>query len=263
MIADFALRAFAAFVMIAAIASPLGSVAVWRRMSYFGDATSHAALLGVAIAIVVGANPLWGGVGMAIIMGLYLGSLSESETSSDAILGVIAHGGLALALLIGASSSKLRGSFEGYLFGDILSTSTAELVTVFCTSALVLILLALNWTRILVVTLNRELASAQNINPKRTTQLYVLLLAITVALAMKVVGALLVGALLVIPAISARPFAKTPEAMVMIAFGFSFCAGLVGFMLSFQYDLPTGPSIVTSAFGIFLIGRLVAVLRRA
>ena len=256
MLDSFLVRAILMLLILSCLTAPLGSIAVWRRMSYFGDATSHAALLGVSVALAFGVSPIWGSLAMAVIVGWVLGSVDDRLQSSDAMLGVLAHGGLAGALVVTALSSERRGHLEGFLFGDILNTSGSDLLQMLLIGSGIIAVIVWRWKSILLSTLNPELASAQGIKPQFEVRIYVLTLAVCIAIAMKVVGALLVGALLIIPALSARRFANSPEAMVMIAVVMTWIASLLGFWASYQFDLPTGASVVLATVAIFLLTSL-------
>ncbi len=253
----FLIRAILMLLILSCLTAPLGSIAIWRRMSYFGDATSHAALLGVSIAIMFGISPIWGSIAMAIVVGWVLGSIDDRQHSSDAMLGVLAHGGLAGALVVTAISSERRGNLEGYLFGDILNTSNSDLLQIFLIGSGIIAVLVWRWKSLLLSTLNPELASAQGVNPRLEMRVYVLVLAICVAISMKIVGALLVGALLIIPALSARRFAKSPEGMIGIAVMLTWIASLAGFWSSYEFDLPTGASVVLATVVIFLLSNFL------
>lgn len=256
MLDDFLIRAILMLLMLSCLTAPLGSIAIWRRMSYFGDATSHAALFGVSISLVFGVSPIWGSILLAVIVGWVLGSIDERKQSSDALLGVLAHGGLAGALVVTALSSERRGNLEGFLFGDILNTSGSDLIQMLFIGGVLLIVVIYRWKNFILSTLNPELASAQGVNPRFETRIYVLILAICVALAMKAVGALLVGALLIIPALCARRFANSPESMVGIAVFVTWLASLGGFWASYEFDLPTGATIVLANVFILCLSNL-------
>ena len=253
MLDGFLMRAILMLLILSCLTAPLGSIGIWRRMSYFGDATSHAALLGVSIAIMLGVSPIWGSIAIAMVVGWVLGSLDDRKHSSDAMLGVFAHGGLAAALIVTSISSERRGHLEGYLFGDILNTSSSDLLHIFLIGGVIIVALNWRWKNLLVTTLNPELASAQGVNPRFEMRIYVLLLAICVAVSMKIVGALLVGALLIVPALSARRFARSPEAMIGISLLITWTASMAGFWSSYHFDLPTGPSVVLATVVIFLL----------
>ncbi|MBD3662875.1 metal ABC transporter permease [Sulfitobacter sp. TSTF-M16] len=262
MLDDFVVRAALAGLGVALAAAPLGCFVVWRRMAYFGDATSHAALLGVALALAL-ELPIFAGVLIvALSMALVVSALAERHVSTDALLGVLAHAALAFGLV---SLSFLPGravDLSVYLFGEILAVTRADLALIWGGACVVVGLLAWRWQALLTATLNPDLAHAAGGNPRREQLVLTLTLAIVVAVAIKVVGALLIAALLIIPAAAARPLARTPEWMAIWAVILGAGAALGGLQLSFLFDTPTGPSIVSLAAVFFVTTTALAALRR-
>ncbi|MEC8575623.1 MAG: metal ABC transporter permease, partial [Pseudomonadota bacterium] len=216
---DFLIRALFAGVGVALAAAPLGCFVVWRRMAYFGDATAHAAILGVALSLGFGVSVFVGAMGVALAMALTVSNLSERGYGVDTILGVLAHSALAFGLVAVSFLRGVRLDLNSYLFGDILAVSKVDLLVIWIGAAIVIGLMAWRWQALLTSTVNRGLAYASGINPKREQQLMTLGLAIVVAVAIKVVGALLIVAMLIIPAAAARAVARSPEAMAFGAAG--------------------------------------------
>lgn len=256
MLDDFMTRAILAGVGVALAAAPLGSFVVWRRMAYFGDATAHAAILGVALSLALNISIFAGAVAVALAMALLVNSLSGRGYAMDTLLGVLAHSALAFGLVAVSFLSGIRIDLMAYLFGDILSVSRPDLAVIWGGAALVTALIASRWTALLTSTLNDELAYANGINPKREQLVLTLALAITVAVAIKVVGILLIAAMLIIPAAAARPLSRTPEAMVMIAATIGALSAVVGLRAAYVLDTPAGPSIVCVAALCFLLTSL-------
>jgi zinc transport system permease protein len=262
MLDDFALRAALAGLGVALAAAPLGCFVIWRRMAYFGDATSHAALLGVALALATDLPVFAGVLLVALVMALIVSALSERNVSADALLGVLAHAALALGLVAVSLIPGQRVDLSAYLFGDILAVRQSDLLVIWGGAVLVGALLVWRWQALLTATLNPDLATASGGNPRREQLILTLALAITVAVAIKVVGALLIAAMLVIPAAAARPFARTPEVMAFCAVVIGAMSALGGLAGSFAFDTPTGPSIVTLAAGIFALSSALSPLLR-
>lgn len=260
MLDDFALRAVLAGLGVAIAAAPLGCFVVWRRMAYFGDATSHAALLGVALALATDLPIAAGVLVIAVVMALIVSTLSERLVSSDALLGVLAHTALALGLCAVALLPGPRVELSTYLFGEILAVSKADLAVIWGGAMAVVGLLVWRWSALLTATLSPDLAQASGGNPKREQLILTLAMALTVAAAIKVVGALLIAAMLVIPAATARPFARTPEGMAGCAVVLAAIAALGGLAGSFRYDLPSGPSIVMGAAALFIVAMILSPL---
>jgi len=254
---SFLVRAIFAGVGVALAAAPLGCVVVWRRMAYFGDATAHAAILGVALALALQVSVFLGVAGVALAVGLIVARLSGRALASDTLLGVLAQSALAAGLVAVSLVRGVRVDLEAYLFGDILTVTRADLAVIWGGGVMVLALLAWRWPALLTSTLSEELAQAEGIEPRREQLILTLALAVVVAVAIKVVGALLIAALLVIPAAAARPLSRTPEIMAIAAALIGGAAALIGIGASVLADTPTGPSIVCAAAALFALSAAV------
>ena len=263
MLDDFLLRAGLAGVGVALAAGPLGCFVVWRRMAYFGDATAHAAILGVALALGFSVSILIGTLAVALAMALVVSALAGRGWAMDTTLGVLAHSALAFGLVAVSFLHGVRVDLSAYLFGDILAVSRGDLAFIWGGAVLVLGLLVWRWQALLTATLNEDLAHASGIDPGRERLVLVLALALVVAVAIKVVGALLIAAMLLIPAAAARSFARTPEAMAVISIVVGAMAALGGLLASLRLDTPAGPSIVAVAAVLFAVSVLTAPRRRA
>ena len=258
---DFALRALAAGIGIALISGPLGCFVVWRRMAFFGSALSHSALLGVALGFLLGIDLTVGTVAVCVAIAVLLVALERSPTlSGDTLLGILAHGSLALGLVVLSFLDAVRVDLMGYLFGDILAVTIADIAWVYGAGAAVLAAMAFLWRPLLAITVHADLARVEGVPVERVRIAFVLLLAVVVALAMKVVGILLVTSLIIIPAATARRFARTPEQMAGLAAVLGCAAVAGGLWGSFAADLPTGPAIVMAACVLFAVAGTAAAL---
>lgn len=261
MLDDFFIRALLAGLGVALAAGPLGCFVVWRRMAYFGDATAHAAILGVALSLAMALPVALGVLVAAVAMALTVTSLSGRAFTTDTILGVAAHGALAVGLVAVSLTAPGAVDVEAYLFGEILAVGRGDLAVIWGGAFVVLVLLSWRWRGLLTATLSPDLAYADGYNPKREELILTLALAITVAVALKVVGALLITAMLIIPAAAARNFARTPEAMAALAVLIGWGAVYGGISASFAMDTPTGPTIVAISAALFVgcavVGRFV------
>jgi zinc transport system permease protein len=260
---DFILRAALAGIGVSLAAGPLGSFVVWRRMAYFGDATAHAAILGVALALAADLPLGFGTLTVALAMAATVSALAARGWAMDTTLGVLAHSALAFGLLAVSFLPGVRTDLSAYLFGDILAVSATDLAFIWAGAALVAALLIWRWSALLTATLNEDLAAASGINPGRERLILTLALALTVAVALKVVGALLIAAMLIIPAAAARALSRNPESMAVIATLTGIAATLGGLQLSLTEDTPAGPSIIAVAAVIFVAAGLTARLRPA
>ena len=261
MLDDFMMRATLAGIGVAFAAAPLGCFVVWRRMAYFGDATAHAAILGIALSLALSISVFAGAMAVALIMALTVNALTGRGYAMDTLLGVMAHSALAFGLVAVSFLSGIRIDLMAYLFGDILAVSRLDLGVIWGGAALVVGLIGWRWSDLLTATLNEDLAYASGINPKREQLVLTLALAITVAVAIKVVGVLLIAAMLIIPAAAARPLSRTPEGMAVVAVGIGSVSALLGLRAAYVFDTPAGPSIVCVAALIFVGTSLLGGLR--
>lgn len=258
MLDDFLVRAALAGVGLTLATGPLGCFVVWRRMAYFGDATAHAAILGVALALIFSAPITVGTLMVAMAMALAVSWLSARGHAMDATLGVLSHSALALGLVAISFVPGMRVDLSAFLFGDILAVTRGDLAVIWGGALVVAALIAWRWSRLLTATLSRDLAAASGINADREGLVLTLSLAVVVAVALKVVGALLIAAMLIIPAATARSLSRTPEFMAGLATAFGAVAVLGGLQASLSFDTPTGPSIVVVAAGLFVVSTLAS-----
>lgn len=251
MLDDFLFRAAFAGIGVAIAAAPLGCFVTWRRMVYFGDALAHAAILGVALALSFSISIFAAVLTVSIVMVGVITTLTGRGLTMDSTLGVVAHSALAVGLVVVSQLQGVRVDLMAYLFGDILAVSKGDLLVIWGSAACVGGLIAWRWSALLTATLNPDLAWSEGIDPRRERLILTLALAILVAVAIKVVGALLISSMLIIPAAAARPLATTPERMVVIAGVIGIASALGGLALSFELDSPTGPTIVSVAAALF------------
>lgn len=254
MLDDFFVRALLAGMGVALVAGPLGCFVVWRRMAYFGDTMAHAALLGVAIGLLLDIHMMAGVFAATVATSLALIALERrAGLSADALLGILAHSTLSIGLVLVALMTWIRTDLLSYLFGDILSVSRMDILVVWLGAAAILAILVVIWRPLLAGTVNRDLAMAEGLDPDRARFIFMMLLALMIAIAMKIVGILLITSLLIIPAATARRLALNPETMAIAASLCGILAVIAGLFASLYYDTPSGPSIVVAALGLFVI----------
>lgn len=263
MLDDFFTRAVLAGVGIAITAGPLGCFVVWRRMAYFGDTMAHAALLGVAMAFLFDVQIVLGVFSVTASGALILAATERRlNLSSDVLLGILAHGTLASGLVLASLTPDVRIDLMAYLFGDILAVGQADLVVIYAGSVIILGILTRIWSPLLAATVNEELAAAERLSPARARLVFMMLMAGVIAIAMKIVGILLITALLVIPAATARRFAHGPEQMALFAALFGIVAVGGGLFGSLKADVPAGPAVVVFALAVFLISPVAHARRK-
>ena len=259
---DFFLRAVVAGVGLALTTGPLGCFIIWRRMAYFGDTISHSALLGVALSLLFQLNLTLSVFAVAALVSILLLFLQRRQAlSADALLGILSHATLAIGLVIVAFMSWVRIDLIAFLFGDILAVSRVDIAMIWGGGLFVLAAIAWLWRPLLASTVNPELAEAEGLRPERAKLFFMLLMAVVIAIAMKIVGILLITALLIIPAATARRFAATPEMMAVLASLVGAVAVVGGLFGSLRYDTPSGPSIVVAALILFIFSLLPLVRR--
>ena len=194
-------------------------------------------------------------------MALTVTQLSGRSLATDTLLGVTAHGGLALGLVVASFLSGVRIDLMAYLFGDILAVTRVDLLLILIGFLAVILLMYWRWSKMLISTLNEELAYSNGINPIREKFFLTISLAITVAVSIKVVGLLLISALLIIPAAASRTFSRTPEEMVIITAIIGVISAISGLQFSYLFNTPPGPSIVCVSLAVFLILSSIRPLR--
>ena len=254
MLDDFFIRALLAGTGVAMVAGPLGCFIVWRRLAYFGDTLAHAALLGVALGFLLEVDTTLAVFAVSALVSVAMLLLQKRATlSSDALLGLLSHSALALGLVVLSLMAWLRVDLMGLLFGDILSVSLTDILVIFVGGLVVLGTMALIWRPLFAATVNHELAEAEGLNPDRANIVFMVLMAIVIAISIKIVGVLLITAMLIIPAATARRFATGPEQMAVFAALAGVFSVSGGLFASLIWDTPSGPTIVVAAMVLFVL----------
>ena len=244
---------------LSCLTGPLGTFVVWRRMSYFGDTLSHAALLGVAFGFLLNINLFYAIIFVTLFLAIGLLWLeSQKQLPVDTLLGILAHSALSLGLVVISLMSNLRIDLMAYLFGDLLSITMFDVYQITVCVMIICSLLIWRWNHFLFITVSEELAFSHGINVPLTKFMLTILLALTIGIAMKFVGALIITALLIIPAATAKYYAKNPESMAIIAILIGMLSILGGILFSLIYDTPTGPSVVLSNTCLFFISLFIS-----
>ena len=257
MLDDFLVRALLAGIGLALVTGPTGCFIVWRRLAYFGETIAHSALLGVAVAILLDAHLVIGIFTISCGVVLVMFFLEGRDTlPTDTLLGLLAHGGLALGLVILSFFPTMRLDLQALLFGDILGVARADLAMIWLGGAIALAVLLWIWRALLTATVSVDLATVEGLRPERARLVFGFLVAAIIAVAIKIVGVLLIVALLVIPAATVRRFATSPEMMALGAAIVGVVAVGGGLYASAELDTPSGPSIVVVALILFGVTRL-------
>lgn len=251
---DFIFRAFVAGIGLALIAGPLGCFIVWRRLSYFGDTIAHSSLLGVVISYALNFNLILTVFIISCFIALSLLFLQKkTNLPDDALLGLLSHSVLAIGLVLLGLLSFIRIDLMGLLFGDILSVNITDILFVWIGGSIVLILLIWIWRPLFAGTVNLELAKAEGLNPELANAIFTLLIAAVIAIAIKIVGILLITGLLIIPASASRNLSSTPIQMAILASLIGMISVVLGLLSSLTWNTSTGPAILSIAMGIFIL----------
>jgi zinc transport system permease protein len=254
MIDDFFVRAILAGAGLALIAGPLGCFVIWKRLAYFGDTLSHGALLGIALGLLFELNLELSVFVICTLVATTLMILQRrSSISSDALLGILAHASLAIGLVVLSLMTWIRVDLMGLLFGDILAVSKSDLWMIGATILVTGAVLAIIWRALFAATVSRELAEAEGIRAQTVEMMFLLLIAAVIAIAIKIVGVLLITSLLIIPAAAARRISITPGQMMIASSVVGVVSVILGLLGSLNLDTPSGPSIVVAAVFCFLL----------
>ena len=251
---DFLLRSIAAGLVMVSVAAPMGCLMVWQRLAFLSDTLGHAAIFGLAIGLLLHLLPIIGVIAVALLIVFSLARVASFNTAlSETTLAIISHTGLAAGIILVGFLPARTVDLESILFGDLLATSRADLLGLLLTALLLMALLLRYWRAFVAVSVSREIAQAEGIEVRRVQFLMYAMIALLVAVMMKVMGVLLIAAMLVIPTTSARLFSASPERMVALSalYGLGALAG--GISGSWYLDWQTGPAIVVSATSLLLL----------
>ena len=272
------MSALIAPLVLAIIAGPVGCLIVWRRMAYFGDAIAHSALLGVAVGLFIGFAP---NIGVALICAVFAILLvylqHRRKLSIDTLLGILAHGALAIGLLLVFWSALETGHgshhepnhtidphtlLEIYLLGSLENISMNQNIIMIIGALMIAVILKLIWEPLILMTLNMDLARAEGVPTLRLQYIMMGIMTALVVMGLQITGVLFITSLLIMPAAAARQISTTPEKMILWAVIFAFSGVLSGYIASHEIHLPPGPTIVSALTTIFIISLLISVFLR-
>ena len=251
---DFLLYALLAGLGVALVAGPLGCFVVWRRMAYFGDTLAHSALLGISIGVLLGINISITVTAIPMLIALGLVYLEQRGILSlDTLLGILSHSALATGLVLISLLPDVRIDLMSLLFGDLLSVTKNDLWVIYAVAGTVIALLLWLWKPLINITVHEELASVEGVKTSAVRTALMLITALVIAIAMKIVGVLLITALLIIPAATARRVSSTPEQMAVMASLIAMLTVVMGLAMSYYSDTQAGPSVVVCAALLFTL----------
>ena len=258
----FIIRGIVAGIAVALISGLVGCFVVWRRLSYYGESIAHSSLLGAGIGILIGIGINFGVVFICLLFGILFLWLQQSKAlSSDTLLGVLAHFALAVGIIV-ISFNKIKIDLHAFLFGDILTVSINDIWGMYIGVLIAITLILSNWSSLLLVTLDEDLAKSEGINPLYVNILLTTIMTIVVALSLQIIGLLLITAMLIIPAATARRLVNSPEGMVIVATLIGIFSVVFGIYLSVEMDLPSGPSIVVVSSILFFVSHMFGLIAK-
>ena len=253
----FMQRAFAAGLIIAILAAISGSFIVLRRYSLLSETLAHVSLVGVSVGILVGSNPLWMAIAASLIASWMIEYLrSVHHLYSDSILAIFLSGSLALAIVIVSLAGSFNASLFGYLFGSILSVTNEDLIIMGITGIVGMGLLLLFFKELYFIAFDEEVARASGIRVAALNFMLVSVIAVIIALSIRVVGTLLIGALMVIPPVAAIRFGMGFFKTMLLSIALALISVVIGLSASFFFSLPSGAANVLCLL-LFFIAALV------
>jgi zinc transport system permease protein len=251
---DFLVRSIIAGLLMVSIAAPIGCLMVWQRLAFLSDTLGHAAVMGVGLGLLLQLPAMFGVLGVVLLIVVSLSQVVNINNAlSETTLAIISHTGLAAGLILLGVLPSNTVSLEAILFGDLLAVTLADLGMILATTLVLIFLLKQHWHSFVAVSVSREIAQAEGIKVRKVQLLMYLMIALLVAVMMKVMGVLLIAAMLVIPTSAARMLSGSPERMVFFSAVYGVAALAGGIFSSFQFDWQTGPSIVLSATSLLLV----------
>ena len=231
-------------------------------MSYYGESIAHSSLLGVGLGILLGTGINFGVIIICLLFGILFLWLQQSKIlSTDTLLGVLAHLALSIGIIV-ISLNRIKIDIEAFLFGDILTVSSSDLWIMYLGVGITILLILINWSSLLLVTIDEDLARAEGINPIYINLLLTIVLTIVVAVSIQIIGLLLITAMLIIPAATSRRLANSPGQMALIATLVGVISVISGIFLSIELDAPSGPSIVVISAILFFLSYLFGLMQK-
>ncbi|MBK4775440.1 zinc ABC transporter permease [Candidatus Pantoea edessiphila] len=254
---DILFPAWLGAVILVLAAGPLGCFIIWHKLSCFGDTLAHSSILGIAFGLLLNINPYYTLIILVIMITFSLITIeNRPQLTMDTFLGIVAYSTLSLGLVIISLIPNIRVDLIVYLFGDLLAINYNDIWIILIVTTLVLVILTWKWRPLLLITINKEMATVDGINVKYNRLILMFLTAMLISVAIKFVGALIVTALLIIPAATARYFAKSPEQMAIIAVLIGITSVTFGLIISAYYDTPAAPSVVLCSTCLFIFSLL-------
>ncbi len=255
----FMVNALIAVILIAPLMGVLGTMAVNNKMAFFSDALGHSAFTGIALGVLLGIqNELISLIAYGVIVALLITRVkNKGYTSSDTVLSVFSSASIAVGLLVlsyGGSFTK----YSSYLVGDILSVTKSEIFCLFITLVAVIIIWCLIYNKLLIISVNKELAASRGIKTLLYENVFVALVAVVVMLSIKWVGILLINSLLILPAAASRNITKNSRQYLGVSVAISLASSVIGLIGSFYADTSAGATVVCVLSAVFFVTYVVS-----
>jgi zinc transport system permease protein len=250
---SFMQRAIVAGVVLAALLAWMGVFVIMKKMSFFSDGIAHASLAGIAVGVLAGIHPLTTAIIFSVVFSLIIYFLEKKTTlSSDAIIGMLFTSGMALGVVLMSLKGGYQPDLVSFLFGNILAIRSVDIAIIAALSLLIIIFLAYNHKNITLMALDVDTAYMAGIRVDLLQITFYIMLAVSVVLGLKILGIILVSALIIIPASTAKLVSKSFKGLIVRSVIFSEIVVVVGIALSYYLDSPTGPMIVLVGTAGFL-----------
>lgn len=250
---SFMQRAFAAGIIIGVIAPLIGTFLVIRRFSRLADTLAHVSLAGVAIGLLTRTDPVMAAMAVSVLTAVGVEKLREKRMIfGESALALFLWSGMAIAVVIISIARGFNVGLFGFLFGSIATVSSGDLYFIGLLGAVVLIMVIAFYKELFFVSFDEELAKVNGVSARGFNLILMVLAAITISLSMRIVGILLIGALMVIPVITAMHFSRSFRQTLLLSLLISQISVITGLFLSYYFDLASGGTIVLVSLFIFL-----------
>lgn len=258
---DFMVRAIIVGVLVSLCAALLGVILVLKRYSMIGDGLSHVGFGALAVAAAANVAPLYVAIPVVLISAFFLLRISEnSKINGDAAIAVISSTALAIGVIV-ASVSGLNTDLNSYLFGSILATTNADAVMCVILAVVVILMFIVFYNKIFAVTFDETFSKATGVHPSVYNMIIAVLTALTIVIGMRIMGTLLISALIIFPALTSMRMCKSFKSVIVMSGILSVFCFIAGIIISYYMDIPTGPSVVLINCLALLIFTLISKLK--
>jgi len=254
----FVQRALIAGVILALVFALLGVYVTLRQMAFWGEGIAHASLAGIALALLVGGSPLFFALIVAVIFAVSMFLLErKTKLSNDALIGVLFTSFMALGIVLLSLQKQYQPELLSYLFGNILTISTSDVYIISIVGLLIVSILLLAHRHLSLLMLDKTSAYLAGVKTETLELLFYIILAMAVVLGVKMLGVVLVSALLIIPPSIAKILARSYRSLRILSVVFAELIVIIGFFISLSLNVPSGPAIILTGSVLFLLATLI------